>query len=176
MNQNGRPYESASEALRAVLCGPDGQPVTKDVGSRMAIHWTLGRVSEMERQLRKQQEASPTADDVVEDVAAVCHDVNRAYCQALGDLSQPTWATAPDWQRESAKAGVRFYMNEPAAGPHAGHESWLTQKLAEGWKYGPEKDPDRKLHPCIVPFEELPREQRAKDYIFRAVVLAMTGV
>ena len=39
--------------------------------------------------------------------------------------------------------------------------------------YGEEKDPERKVHPCMVPFNELPREQQAKDFIFRAVVHAL---
>lgn len=29
-------------------------------------------------------------------IAQVCHEVNRAYCQALGDDSQPAWDDAPD--------------------------------------------------------------------------------
>lgn len=33
-------------------------------------------------------------------IARVCHEVNRAYCQALGDNSQPAWEDAPAWQRE----------------------------------------------------------------------------
>ena len=46
----------------------------------------------------------------------------------------------------------------------------MAQKIEDGWTYGPEKNPDLKQHPCLVPFHELPREQQAKDYIFRAVV------
>lgn len=34
-------------------------------------------------------------------IARVCHEVNRAYCQALGDNSQPTWEEAPQWQRQN---------------------------------------------------------------------------
>ena len=38
--------------------------------------------------------------------------------------------------------------------------------------YGAIKEPEIKRHPCLVPFDHLPIEQRAKDYIFRAIVLA----
>ena len=58
-------------------------------------------------------------------------------------------------------------------GPEASHISWMKQKLEEGWVYGPVKDPENKQHPCIVPFDALPREQQAKDFIFRAVVHAL---
>lgn len=109
------------------------------------------------------------------DIACVCHEVNRAYCQALGDDSQPAWADAPEWQRASALAGVQLHIQQPDAGARASHESWMAQKRAEGWVYGPVKDPDAKQHPCMVPFEQLPVEQQAKDYIFRAVVHALRG-
>jgi hypothetical protein len=61
-------------------------------------------------------------------------------------------------------------------GPEASHESWMAQKIAEGWHYGAYKDATLKIHPCIMPFDQLPKEQQAKDYIFRAVVHAMSGV
>lgn len=105
-------------------------------------------------------------------IARVCHEANRAYCQALGDDSQPAWEDAPDWQRESARMGVDLHLMGEF-GPEASHISWMNQKLNDGWKYGPMKDADKKEHPCLVPFAELPREQQAKDFIFRAVVHAM---
>ena len=108
-----------------------------------------------------------------EQVARVCHEVNRAYCQALGDLSQPAWSDAPQWQKDSAMLGVQMHAGNPNASPSASHESWMAQKVADGWVYGPKKDPEAKQHPCIVPFEDLPVDQQAKDYIFRSVVHAL---
>lgn len=107
-----------------------------------------------------------------EQIARVCHEVNRAYCQALGDHSQPAWEDAPQWQRDSAMMGVNLHCDKNV-GPEASHESWMAQKVAEGWVYGPVKDPEAKTHHCIVPFDMLPREQQAKDFIFRAVVHAL---
>jgi hypothetical protein len=51
----------------------------------------------------------------------------------------------------------------------------MDQKIADGWIYGKVKNQNlvRPTHPCIVPFDQLPREQQAKDYIFRAVVHAL---
>ena len=42
------------------------------------------------------------------------------------------------------------------------HENWSAQRLADGWTWGPERDDERKLHPCLVPYEELTEEE--KDY------------
>lgn len=109
----------------------------------------------------------------VEQIAQVAHEVNAAYCQALGDLSQAPWANAPEWQRQSARSGVRMHLQRPDASPSESHERWLKEKREAGWKWGPVKSPEKKEHPCFVPYDELPVEQRAKDFIFRAVVHAL---
>jgi hypothetical protein len=109
----------------------------------------------------------------VELIARVCHEANRGYCRALGDNSQQPWNEAPSWQRDSAVAGVKFLRENPTAKPSASHESWLEHKRREGWKYGPVKDEVAKEHPCFVPYDELPTEQKAKDYIFGAVARSL---
>ena len=107
----------------------------------------------------------------LECIAAAAHMANRAYCLGIGDPSQPTWADAPDWQRESAVNGVRACIDGgPDYSPEASHKSWLAQKDAEGWTYGPTKDPEKKQHPCMVDYCMLPEAQRAKDHLFLATV------
>lgn len=109
-------------------------------------------------------------------IAMVAHEANRAYCQSLGDDSQPAWVFAPEWQQKSALVGVEMHLANPDATPEQSHESWLAQKLTDGWKVGPVKDAELKEHPCCVPYAELPSEQKAKDYIFRGVVHALAAV
>lgn len=109
----------------------------------------------------------------VNSIARVCHEVNRAYCEALGDTSQLSWEDAPDWQKNSAVNGVKMHLANPDATPEQSHEAWLKEKDAAGWKYGAVKDPEKRQHPCFLPYAELPAEQKAKDYIFRGVVHAL---
>jgi hypothetical protein len=109
-----------------------------------------------------------------EQIARVCHAANKAYCETLGDDSQRSWFDAEQWQRESAVKGVQYALAHPEAPPSAQHEAWLKDKLSDGWKHGPIKDAALKEHPCIVPYDELPVEQRVKDFIFKAVVRAFT--
>jgi len=112
----------------------------------------------------------------VEQVAQVCHEANRAYCQSIGDFSQREWNAAPKWQQQSAIEGVKFHLQSLEAGvppsPAASHESWLREKEREGWVYGPVKDIEAKTHPCMVPYTSLPLEQQLKDYIFAGIVEA----
>ncbi len=106
----------------------------------------------------------------VENIAKVAHEINKAFCASIGDLSQPEWADAPDWQKQSAINGVQFHLDNPDASPSASHESWLKQKEQEGWKYGEVKDAEKKEHPCFVPYDQLPTEQKSKDYLFKQVI------
>lgn len=107
-----------------------------------------------------------------EDIARICHEANRSWCELNGDMSQPRWEEAPQWQKDSAIAGVAFHRANPDAGDSASHDEWVRHKLADGWVYGPEKDPEAKTHPCLVPFEELPHAQQFKDRLFRTIVHA----
>lgn len=103
------------------------------------------------------------------ELAKVCHEVNRAFCQGIGDDSQPSWEQAPEWQKQSSINNVVFHFNFPEASPSASHENWLKDKVDSGWTYGAIKDPTKKQHPCMVPFDMLPPEQRAKDVLFKTV-------
>lgn len=107
------------------------------------------------------------------DIAKTCHEANRALCSAFGDNSQTPWEEAPAWQRDSACDGVRFHMSNPDAPASASHDNWMALKHSGGWKYGPIKDASRLEHPCMVPFEQLPLEQQAKDHLFKAVCVAL---
>lgn len=106
-------------------------------------------------------------------IARVCHEANAAWCRTHGDMSQLTWESAAQWQRDSAVAGVQFALANPDAPASAQHDAWSADKIAAGWKYGPVKDAEKKAHPCLVAFEELPPPQQAKDRLFRAIVHAL---
>ena len=100
----------------------------------------------------------------------MCHAINAAYCQSMGDDSQPAWDDTPESHKQSLIAGVEMHLANPDATPEQSHESWYKVKEAEGWKYGEVKDMEKKEHPCFLPYEELPDEQKAKDYLFRTTV------
>lgn len=110
------------------------------------------------------------------EIARVTHEVNRAACAAFGDHSQVPYDQAPEWQTRSALLGVEFTAANPDAPPSASHESWLVEKTREGWSYGPVKDVEKKEHPCFVPYDELPPEQKLKDYLFQATVRTLLAI
>lgn len=43
------------------------------------------------------------------------------------------------------------------------HEVWALSRINQGWKYGNTRDDIKKEHPCLIPYEELPEEEKAYD-------------
>ena len=93
--------------------------------------------------------------------ARAAHEFNRAYCIYLGDSSQLSWDDSPSWQCTSSINGVVGVLSGNT--PEQSHESWLEEKQATGWTYGPIKDSEKKEHPCFVHYNDLPEDQRLKD-------------
>ncbi len=42
------------------------------------------------------------------------------------------------------------------------HKVWMSNRIKEGWTYGPERNDSLKQTPCIVPYKDLPEIE--KDY------------
>lgn len=43
------------------------------------------------------------------------------------------------------------------------HEVWAQSRMEQGWTYGTQRDDNLKQHPCLVPYEELPEEEKEYD-------------
>lgn len=43
------------------------------------------------------------------------------------------------------------------------HEVWARTRIGQGWTYGPVRDDERKQHPCLVPYEDLPESEKVYD-------------
>ncbi|MBN1954055.1 MAG: ATPase [Anaerolineae bacterium] len=72
--------------------------------------------------------------------------------------------------------------NEPPfefPGPHLEqlammeHERWMAGKLAGGWQYAPQTDKEQQLSAGLLPWEQLPEEEKEKD---RALVRAIPRI
>ena len=43
------------------------------------------------------------------------------------------------------------------------HDVWAVERMAQGWKYGPKRDDDKKENPCMVPYSQLPESEKVFD-------------
>ena len=54
------------------------------------------------------------------------------------------------------------------------HEVWSVGRLADGWTFGQKRDDARKQHPCLVPYDQLPEQE--KDYDRRAAMETLKAI
>ncbi len=43
------------------------------------------------------------------------------------------------------------------------HDIWARQRLTDGWRFGPKRNDQKKEHPCLVPYDELPESEKEYD-------------
>ncbi len=113
---------------------------------------------------------------VIENIARIAHEANRAYCAAHADYSHVSWEQTPPILRDSIVSGVMEKIANPGITPEESHDLWLDGKINYGWKYGEEKSIENKTHPCMVPYEELSPEHRVKDHLLTSIVTAVMSV
>jgi hypothetical protein len=112
----------------------------------------------------------------VDQIAHVVHDANRALQIEQAD---PTIPVSPLWEQtdaetqRSAIGGVEGVLIGHTA--EMSHEGWTRFKLDNGWKLGPIKDLEKKEHPLLVPYADLPPAQQIKDALFVGIVKILTA-
>ncbi len=43
------------------------------------------------------------------------------------------------------------------------HEVWAETRFKQGWTYGEQRNDELKTHPCLIPYEDLPEEEKEYD-------------
>lgn len=110
------------------------------------------------------------SDLVIESLAKITHQANKAFCEYVGDTSQVDWDQARSDIKAATVSGVKAIIANPAITPEVLHDNWMKDKEADGYVYGEVKDDEKKTHPCLVPYDQLPDHQRLKDHLFHAIV------
>lgn len=101
-------------------------------------------------------------------IARMCHEANRVMQLTLREPVNPPWDELSDDLKNSTYVGVMHALGGVSS--RELHESWMEERYAQGWKFGPVLDRANKLHPNLVPYDHLPLEQQNKDKLFRVIV------
>lgn len=110
----------------------------------------------------------------LEKIAQVVHEALSAWSKANGEPGYASWDEASAEDRASTFASIRHALANPGDDDPKQHDQWADRKRAEGWTFGPVKDPANKTHPDLVPFDQLPKPVQQKDALLRAIVAALS--
>lgn len=107
-----------------------------------------------------------------EEIAHVCHEAFRAMQDQQGDdMPSLPWMWTTREQRYAVTNGVRRIAE--GMSDKDNHHWWVRDMRAQGWDYGLLKDPERKTHPNLVEWGQLPPFERKKSRVFSGIVRAM---
>lgn len=65
---------------------------------------------------------------------------------------------------------LKYSSMDKLPSPEEAHNSWCQSYKDMGWKYGEVRDVIAKTHPDMVPFDELPIDERDKDEVFLYII------
>ena len=118
-------------------------------------------------------ESEEAMEALYENIARVCHAANTEYSRMIGEEPLPAWDNLDPDMKRSVITGVELVHAEPALNPKSSHENWMDYKLKEGWTFGPMKDLEKKTHPNLLPYAQLPGTQKIKDHLFIGICRAL---
>lgn len=130
---------------------------------------------EIKEPIKEIQPAKPikiemkTMTMTMEDVARICVNINKEYCLALNDKSKKDWNHLDEEKKREIKKAINEHLIKNID-PESSHNLWMSEKTKQGWVYGVEINEGERTHPCIVHWSELPKEQKAKDYLFCTII------
>jgi hypothetical protein len=77
-----------------------------------------------------------------------------------------TWSNLKEERKTQVLKTVEAVFNNPEITAKEMHSAWVEAKVLYGWQYAPITDISKKLHSCLVNFEDLHIFQQMKDDIF----------
>jgi hypothetical protein len=105
------------------------------------------------------------------EICKVVDAANRMLCSILGEQVSFEYDT---WSEQTKTNMAKSVATAITGGsPEDSHNAWMKSRLEEGWVYGKVKDVATKTSPCLVPYDELPIEQKVKDDLFINICKAL---
>lgn len=108
--------------------------------------------------------------DQILPIAITCHNANMQWRKYYEQGEGQTWDELSPQTRNGVMDGVKGALMGLTSAQL--HKAWMADCRANGWVYGPVKDTEKKTHPCLVSYDQLSIEDRAKDRLFLGIVAA----
>lgn len=104
-------------------------------------------------------------------IAECIHGATRVLGRPNGDIIL-AWNDLPDIDRNLAIKAVDELMINPQSKTYEElHDLWWELKIQDGWVFGEFHSHELKTHPCMIPYQDLPKSELIKDEIWSANAL-----
>lgn len=110
-------------------------------------------------------------------IAEILHNAISTIPRPDGSVIVP-WDALNGILKDRAASTVAHLMEWMKGAPHGIpdeelHDVWYNNMVAMGWAYGPTYSLEQKLHPSMIPFDELPDDEKIKDAIWSGIIYAL---
>lgn len=108
---------------------------------------------------------------ITEQRAEFVYNGARLAAEAAGAPIIPVlWAEREEpFKKQFLEVIERQCGEQRSRSPEELHGSWMQSYYSMGWVYGKKYDREKKIHPDLVPYNQLGRLERDKDAVFVAL-------
>lgn len=106
--------------------------------------------------------------------AQITNQLTRAYREATQQESPAEWHLMAEEDQKHVIDRVRFYLTEPDITVSSLHDAWAYAQFNAGWVYGLAFNEDKKTHPMLIIYADLPLMRRVEDTLFMQTVQTLS--
>lgn len=112
-----------------------------------------------------------TGSDLITRRAIFVYEAARLQADAVdAPIIPPPWNDRePEFQKQFLDVIEMMCGPDRKTDPEELHDDWVRAYADMGWKYGPVRDAEKREHPDMVSFADLPWRERNKDEVFIAL-------
>jgi hypothetical protein len=109
---------------------------------------------------------------ILDDLARIAHEAIRSLSLAFGEY-YPSWADLGGETRVAFTLQVKRCFDHPEETVETIHQTWVEQRVRDGWKLAARFSQDRLTDPLLLPWRRLSERVQARYRLLQATVAAL---